>query len=733
MWFLVKDLVNLPGMPSTAQGVRKRAESGNWSKRKSEVIKGRAFEYHIDSLPAETQKHLRNVEAKKQLTEVVEKFNLEDVLKKRAAENEQKNQDDLKALADLEPEHRQKALVRAGLVHEYLRFKESSQLGRGSSVMEMFVESVRTLQHPYAIEHQNDIDMKRVSTQVLYRWNRELKNKGTIALALEHNKAAPKIGKSLIRDQPELEEFIVAVMTEYPTTTPRKMRTAMETYFGNKFRLPERTTIRNFMAEWKEQNAHHYTYITNPDKWRNEFMSAFGDASEKVDGLNALWELDATPGDIECVWEGNRKRVHLSGVIDVWSRRLALLVTETPRTEANAQLMRKALKIWGKPTVCKTDNGSDYVSLRMKQTFISLSIEQVLCTKFAPQEKPHIERVFRTFSHDWLEMMPGYVGHNVTERKAIESRRSFAKRLMTQGDVIEARMSPQELQEFCDKWLEIYHHREHSSLGCSPFEKAASWTGVVHRINDDRALDMLLAEPAGGNGKRKVAKKGIKVDNIWYIAPELIVGSWVYVYCDETDVGRLVVYNDDHEFLCIAEAPEFTGVSRKEIADLAKRKQLKQAMKAEKEHRKAKTKFNLANLANEIMDYESKTGQNITAFRQREEAFTSSTLEAGSQAHDALVNFDKPVKGDEMSQEERELLERQILEFQSNNREAQREDETEEGKFKRWIELEEKEQAGEVLDEMNAHWKAQYETQPGYRDRKMIYDEWGKKFFFSQK
>ncbi|WP_181027883.1 DNA-binding protein [Vibrio jasicida] len=732
-WFIAKDLAALPGMPKLLTSVSRKANIEGWEKRPVKGCKGKAFEYHIDSLPAETQKHLRNVEAKKQLTEVVEKFDLDEVLKRKAAEAKQKGEDDLKALMSIDPEHRKKAIIRAGLVDEYLRFKNGNKLSRGSNAMEMFVDSVRNLKHPYAIEHQDVIDMKRISTQIIYRWIRELNNKGTIALALEHNKAQPKIGKSLIRDQPELEEFIVAVMVEYPTTTARKMQTILKARYEGKYRIPERTTIRNFMAAWKEKNANHFTYMTNPDKWRNEFMSAFGSASERVADLNDLWELDATPGDIECVWEGNRKRVHLSGVIDVYSRRLHLLVTETPRTEANALLMRKALLDWGKPVTCKTDNGSDYVSKRMMKTFDNLDIEQELCTPFHPQEKPHIERAFRTFSHDWLEMMPGYVGHNVAERKGIEARKSFAMRLMQRGDVIEARMTPQELQEFCDKWLEIYHHREHSALGCSPFQQATSWKGIIERIPNERALDMLLSEPAGGNGIRKVSKKGVKVDNIWYVAAELTVGDSVYVYYDENDLGKLVVYNDDHEFLCIAEAPEYTGVSRRDIASMMKRLQKQKAQDAAQLARESRQKHDIRNLASEVMDYELEKSRNIAAFPQREEMFTSSTLEAGSQAHDALVNFDKPVKGSEMSAEEAELLTKQIIEFQSNNREAQREDETEEGKFKRWIELEEKEQAGEVLDEMNAHWKAQYETQPGYRDRKMIYDEWGKKFFFSQK
>ncbi|MFV0448658.1 MAG: DNA-binding protein, partial [Vibrio sp.] len=134
MWFLSKDLLNLPGMPSTPSGLKYKADEGGWCKRKPEGVKGRVYEYHIDSLPPETQKYLRQVEAKKQLTEVIDKFDLQDVLKRRAEEDEQKRLEEQKALNGIDEEYRVKALVRAGLVYEYEQFKTTSQLGKGSNV-----------------------------------------------------------------------------------------------------------------------------------------------------------------------------------------------------------------------------------------------------------------------------------------------------------------------------------------------------------------------------------------------------------------------------------------------------------------------------------------------------------------------------------------------------------------------------------------------------------------------
>ncbi|MDR4896048.1 DNA-binding protein [Yersinia kristensenii] len=52
-WYLAKDLIHVPGLPSTPQGINKRAKVEGWVKRPVSVpgVRGRSFEYHIDSLP----------------------------------------------------------------------------------------------------------------------------------------------------------------------------------------------------------------------------------------------------------------------------------------------------------------------------------------------------------------------------------------------------------------------------------------------------------------------------------------------------------------------------------------------------------------------------------------------------------------------------------------------------------------------------------------------------------
>ncbi|MCB5309251.1 DNA-binding protein [Yersinia massiliensis] len=59
-WYLAKDLIHVPGLPSTPQGINKRAKVEGWVKRPVSVpgVRGRSFEYHINSLPQVIRNYL---------------------------------------------------------------------------------------------------------------------------------------------------------------------------------------------------------------------------------------------------------------------------------------------------------------------------------------------------------------------------------------------------------------------------------------------------------------------------------------------------------------------------------------------------------------------------------------------------------------------------------------------------------------------------------------------------
>ncbi|MCO6544326.1 MAG: putative DNA-binding transcriptional regulator [Gilliamella sp.] len=57
-WFSSKELSNIVGMPSTIQGVNRKARAENWTARKRVGVRGKALEYHIGSLPHNVKKAL---------------------------------------------------------------------------------------------------------------------------------------------------------------------------------------------------------------------------------------------------------------------------------------------------------------------------------------------------------------------------------------------------------------------------------------------------------------------------------------------------------------------------------------------------------------------------------------------------------------------------------------------------------------------------------------------------
>lgn len=58
-WFSIQELLGISGLPNSDRGIMKKADREQWQKRQREGVKGKAYEYHLHSLPHETQKQLR--------------------------------------------------------------------------------------------------------------------------------------------------------------------------------------------------------------------------------------------------------------------------------------------------------------------------------------------------------------------------------------------------------------------------------------------------------------------------------------------------------------------------------------------------------------------------------------------------------------------------------------------------------------------------------------------------
>jgi hypothetical protein len=201
-----------------------------------------------------------------------------------------------------------------------------------------------------------------------------------------------------------------------------------------------------------------------------------------------------------------------------------------------------------------------------------MGIEHQRSAPFSPWEKGHVERFIQTYLHSLLEMMDNFIGHSVADRKQIEAKRTFAENLFKKNAVVKLDMSVAEMQQLTNQWLAgTYMMSEHKSLGMSPLEKCASYTGAIKRITNERALDILLAKPV--KTMPTITKKGIRYDNATFIHADLpqYIGELADIRHSQ-DLGKLIVYVNG-KFLCIAECPERTGMDRQEVAAHGRAKQ----------------------------------------------------------------------------------------------------------------------------------------------------------------
>ncbi|RKS84717.1 Mu DNA-binding protein [Orbus hercynius] len=58
IWYSSKELTEIDGLPSTIQGINRKARVEGWKSRKRSGVQGKAIEYHFDSLPDFVKSHL---------------------------------------------------------------------------------------------------------------------------------------------------------------------------------------------------------------------------------------------------------------------------------------------------------------------------------------------------------------------------------------------------------------------------------------------------------------------------------------------------------------------------------------------------------------------------------------------------------------------------------------------------------------------------------------------------
>jgi len=406
--------------------------------------------------------------------------------------------------------------------------------------------------------------VKSVKRTQLYGWRKRFAEQGIAGLISRNGYA---LGANRVpMDQ---QAFIVGAFKANPNLRAARIAGLLKA----KFTAPATTRmVRSFLQQKREQDPALFEFIESPDSYKNKYQLALGSASEKAKHFLHYVEVDSTRADVLCA---DGKRHTIVGLVDVFSRKAKFLITKTSNSWAIAGLLRETIKDWGVPLNLARDNGRDYDSIMVNEILQhTLGVNVIAVPPFTPEAKPHVERMFRTLSHMLFETLPGYIGHNVADRKKIESRKSFADRFMKRGQTLEVGLTPVELQETIDRWVEgVYHHRRHSELSMSPNAKAVSLNIAGRKIEDLRSLDILLA-PAPKGSLRTIGKKGLRLENQLYWTDELIpwVGRKVLVRLDLRDAGRIFCFDPKTKaFICEALDLSVSGISVGDLIAARKR------------------------------------------------------------------------------------------------------------------------------------------------------------------
>lgn len=716
LWLTSSELADLalPDMPATARGVSMLAEREDWARFaaycRPREGRGGGTEYHVNLLPVAARVAYLGAAAPRPgaAGEAIQAAP-EPVV-------------DLARGATLQMDAR---LAVLGALKAFIRQSQLKQTLSVSYFVDLYnLGKVDIPAWAAAV-------LPRLSCRTVLRWLAASKEGETERLAVDRGAARRGSGVLDSAFDGEIKHFALAVFSFNELFTARQIYEALPAEFGARLaaiglKLPSLRAFELRFKAWKEEHAAGLLKIMDPDGFRSK-MRTSGSYAHLAPHLNALWQIDASPVDALCV--DGRHAIYVC--IDIWSRRLVLLISKTPRSEAVQLLMRKAILAWGVPDAVKTDNGSDFTARATVRLFDKLKIEPIRSDAFSPWQKGYVERHIRTFQTDCARMLPGFVGHSVAHRKKIEGRRAFSQRLgQTENSAFNVTMTGEELQALVDRWAtEMYAQRAHGGIGkMTPFALAATSTRPVRKV-DPEALATLLMQAPDQNGIRTVGKNGVRVGGFHYLTPGILPGETVFVRMDPADKGVIWLFDEAGErFLGRGTNAPLAGVdpagllaetraSQKAIID-------RDTAEIRKMAKKRVTQRTV--LDNRLAAAAAQTG-NLVAFPPRSEIHTTPALDAGLQIA-AMRRGEAPAAAPLSPAAEavhRQLVAEAAEPVQERKVTRLRQQETPRQRFRRALELQAAIEAGQAIETEQAIWLGSYQTTAEYRAEMDLHREFG--------
>lgn len=713
-WLTSSEIADLalPGMPTTRQNVVELAKREDWARFsalcRQRDGRGGGLEYHVNLLPIAAQVAYRGGRTQARAGEAIQASPEPAPGTVRAAT--------LQLDARLAVLAAMKAFIRASELKQTLAVGYFVDLyNRGRIEMPAWAAGV----------------LPRLATRTVLRWLSASREGDSDRLAVDRGAGRRGQGVLDAAFDGEIKHFALALHSFNDLYTARQLYEAVDGKFRAQLaalglKLPGQRAFEIRFNAWREEYAAGLLQMTDPDAFKSK-MRVSGSHDYLAPHLNALWQIDASPVDALCV--DGRHSIYVC--IDVWSRRLILYISKTPRSEAVQLLMRKAILVWGLPDAVKTDNGSDFTARATVRLLDKLKIETILSAAFSPWQKGHVERHIRTFQTDCSRTLPGFIGHSVADRKRIEGRKAFAQRLGQQeNDAFSVTMTGAELQAECDAWAErLYAMREHRGIGkMTPFARAASSTRTVRTVDPD-ALATLLMQAPDKEGIRTVGKKGVQIGQYHYLAPGLVVGERVFVRLDPHDAGVIWLFDPESDrLLARGINTEREGIDRAALVAETRALQKRAIDEKMKEVRAAKREVTERTVLDLRHQRAAELAGNLVAFPPRTEAHSTPALEAGAEVA-AMRRGDAP-NARPLSDAEAKIMAELEKEPAAPaplppNVRRLRQQETPQQRYRRWLELHDRLTAGDPITPEEAAFYGGFAGSTEKKTLDPLYQEYG--------
>ncbi|MBN9333266.1 DDE-type integrase/transposase/recombinase [Devosia sp.] len=743
----------LPDFPRTERAIQLMAKRLGWDQHpayvRSRTGRGGGYEYNIQILPTLAQMALLQRNMVVGVPALAEQTSGEQEVSPNLSDRAARERD-----------------ARLAIIAEFDRMAAGLPRLRHCSHLQLFMDKYngRTLH----IESWVTDLIPSISKRSIDRWRAAKKAGTSTKLAVDRSQARKGTGVLDLANDGQVRTLILALLAQNAHYSAAHIRDQVESVVGaevwvpykgagvgmtKSVPLPPVRTFQHFIAALKADQKVVLTKLTDPDKYRSTMLPAGVGSLRHISQPNMLWQIDASPVDALCT-DG---RHSIYACVEIFSRRTILLVSKTPRASAVALLMRKAIMAWGVPLMIKTDNGSDFVARDTKRLFLSLGIEPDVSDAYSPQQKGHIERFIKTFQHDCATLLPGFVGHSVADRKAIENRKSFSQRLgQTEAETFDVKLSGIDLQRIVDRWVEtMYEQREHHGIqGLTPVQK---WNSANYRPRfvDPRALDLLLMPVAGKDGIRTTTKFGLRINGYHYATPHILPGVTVLVRQDPEDLGHVLAFEaDGGRYVGEGTCPELAGVHpasfmkavrqvhAEAIAEIANpvRKMMRELAKGP------------APIERALQLAADRPRDNVVSLPELAEAHTTRQIDAALAAMDTMAGRVPTIELDDATAiEHRKLIaafEAEEAEERANfgvglevaqaGYEAQRAADlqaelpdnvetidTPKSRYLRAVKTDRAIEAGDAVAPFEALWLGQYKTTDEYRGHKAVHDEFG--------